>query len=458
MVKFNEFYLSVGINLMKKLSSLIVLILILVCFSLFNLSCDDDNECGDSFCIGIVLPETGSSASGFPTMKAAIDLAVSDITAAGKNINVLFRDSKGNPSEADKVAEELLGIGVHGIVGAWSSAVSLGMIDRVTGNEVVMISPSNTSPSLTEYNEGFLTRRDVQYPYYYRTTPSDVFQGPLMVSTIAGDIATDPVDIVLVYRDDNWGVRLSAEIEKSIESANLAFSPRTVNLSKVSYDHTDPDTATIIPAIQTEVSANTDVIILLVFDEGSEILREMIKSSAIPDPDTVKYYLGDGYTHTDIDDRVSDGDANLIGKTSGIKSIRATADQCRFPEFQTALQRLNPGLIDFAFTSEVYDAIVLLALASLSAGSNEPTEYVSEMIKVSKDGMSCTTYRECTELLTDGDNTNDDIDYNGISGMIGFDENGDISSAFYVISEYDGNGIGSSNVVNRDGTPVGPCP
>lgn len=444
---------------MKKLSSLIVLVLILVCFSLFNISCDDDNECGDSFCIGIVLPETGSSASGFPTMKASIDLAVSDITAAGGKINVLFRDSKGDPSEADKVAEELLGIGVHGIVGAWSSAVSLGMIDRVTGNEVVMISPSNTSPSLTEYNEGFLTRRDVQYPYYYRTTPSDVFQGPLMVSTIAADdTTTDPVNIALIYRNDNWGARLSAEIEKSIELPNSAFGARTVNLSKVSYDSNSLNTANTISDIENIVDTNTGVIILLVFDEGSEIMREMIKSSVIPDPDTIKYYLGDGYTYTDIDDRVSDGNANLMGKTSGIKSIRATADQCRFPEFETALKRINPELIDFAFTSEVYDAVVLLALASLSAGSNEPTEYVSEMIKVSKDGMSCTTYRECAELLTDGDNTNDDIDYNGISGMIGFDKNGDISSAFYVILEYNGMGVGSRSVVHRDGTPVESCP
>ncbi len=445
---------------MKKLNSLIVLVLILVCFSLFYTGCDDDNECGDSFCVGIVLPETGSSASGFPTMKAAIDLAVSDINAAGRNIKVFFGDSKGVPSEADKIAEEFLNIGVHGIVGAWSSAVSLGMIDRVTGNEVVMISPSNTSPSLTEYNEGFLARRDVQYPYYYRTTPSDIFQGPLIVSTIAGDVSADTVDIALVYRNDNWGERLSAEIEKSIESTTSAFGARTVNLSKVSYDP-DPnnlDTATIISDIESIVDTNTDVIILLVFDEGSEILREMIKSTAIQDPGTVKYYLGDGYTHADIDDRVSDGDANLRGKTSGIKAIRATADQCRFPEFQTALQRINPELIDFAFTSEVYDALVLLALASLSAGSNEPTEYVSEMIKVSKDGTSCTTYRECAELLTDGDNANDDVDYNGISGMIGFDENGDISSAFYAILEYDGSGIGNRSVVNRDGTPVGSCP
>jgi len=66
-----------------------------------------------------------------------------------------------------------------------------------------------------------------------------------------------------------------------------------------------------------------------VFDEGDEILRWMIRSDGIPNPDEAKYYLGDGYVHEDIDERVSDGDPDLEGKTNGIKvvqSLRTRAD------------------------------------------------------------------------------------------------------------------------------------
>lgn len=89
-----------------------------------------------------------------------------------------------------------------------------------------------------------------------------------------------------------------------------------------------------------------------------------------------------------------------------------------------------PSILNFA--AETYDAVILLALASLSADSNEPSEYVSQMIDVSKDGRICSSYGECRILLMDNDN----IDYNGISGDIDFNKLGDITKSFYDIVTY----------------------
>ncbi len=438
-----------------------------MCFLLFNIACDEDevgNGCGDSFCVGVILPEAVNGESDFPTLAAAINLAASDISGAGRQVKVIFRENQGTPDEADRVAEEFLNIGVHGIVGAWSSSVSLSMIDRVTGNEVVMVSPSNTSPSLTEYNEGFLMRRGyIQYPYYYRTTPSDVFVGPLIASTLAADTTQlNSVNMAIIYREDDWGTRLTEEIDKAVKDSASLADKIVGEPVKIPYNPATLDTAnvgTLIADIESRVDDNTDVIILLVFDEGDEILRGMIRSDSIPNPDDARYYLGDGYVHEDIDERVSGGDPALEGKTNGIKVVQSTADPCRFPEFISTLKATDPGLTDFSYTSEAYDAVVLLALASLSAGSNEPAEYVSEIIKVSRDGQACTTYQSCAALLTD-DNTDNDINYNGISGQIGFDRNGDITSAFYTVFEYDNTVTGSRTlkVVDRDGNTLSPCP
>ena len=47
-------------------------------------------------------------------------------------------------------------------------------------------------------------------------------------------------------------------------------------------------------------------------------------------------------------------------------------------------------------------------------------DIASEMVNVSRDGTKCTSFEECSKLLTDGE----DIDYDGFSGPIEYLENG----------------------------------
>jgi branched-chain amino acid transport system substrate-binding protein len=51
---------------------------------------------------------------------------------------------------------------------------------------------------------------------------------------------------------------------------------------------------------------------------------------------------------------------------------------------------------------------------------------------VSTDGTVCTSFAECKELLDAGE----DIDYDGISGPVNWDENGDPTAASIGIYEY----------------------
>ena len=54
------------------------------------------------------------------------------------------------------------------------------------------------------------------------------------------------------------------------------------------------------------------------------------------------------------------------------------------------------------------------------------------MQEVSAGGEKCTTYNECLALLKDGK----DIDYDGVSGPVEFNEKGDPSEATIGIYEY----------------------
>ncbi len=436
---------------MKNLKFLIFSILFLVCFLLLNLGCDDDDECGNSFCVGAIFPETGDAANAGPILKAGLQLAMSDVNDAGGNIKIIFRDSAGVPETADVAAEELLDMGVHGIVGAYASGVSQGFIRRVTrDNRVVMISPSNTSPSFTEYNEGFLdVFQEEDFPYYYRTASSDVHRVRLMIDRIKTELSSvDPIKIAMVYRTDDWGTRLSKLIENTIErDAKLKL------IGTVSYSReqaiaitSGANSITAVDTIITEVNAiededsnsitSADAILLITFDEGTNILKGMIDSGSIPNPDMVRYYMGLYISRSILAEGVcgNSGSNTMCSDINGIEAFTLTSNPSKRMAFEQRLRERNssdlPDALNFA--SETYDAVILLALASLSADSNEPTEYVSQMIDISKDGKICSNYSECRMLLMNDDN----IDYNGISGDIDFDGLGDITKSFYDIVTY----------------------
>jgi branched-chain amino acid transport system substrate-binding protein len=104
------------------------------------------------------------------------------------------------------------------------------------------------------------------------------------------------------------------------------------------------------------------------------------------------------------------------------------------PEF---LQRMNDNWVAegnpdldgvYSYGPESYDAVVLLALAALAAGSAEGVDMAGKLQEVSGgsgSGTKCTSFAECADIINDGGVA----DYDGVSGPITFDENGDPTEA-----------------------------
>ena len=94
--------------------------------------------------------------------------------------------------------------------------------------------------------------------------------------------------------------------------------------------------------------------------------------------------------------------------------------------------KTDPKLKDFTYGPESYDATVLTALAAIEAKTDDPTTFAPDIIKVSKDGTKCSSFKDCADLLKKGK----DIDYEGVSGPCDLGDTGSPTKATIGIFQY----------------------
>jgi len=358
--------------------------------------------------IGTLLPETGSLAFLGPPECAGVTLAVQEINDAGgvlgQEVEQTDSDSGDTSTNiAQQSVDTLLNAGVQAIIGAASSSVSFSVIDKITGAGVVMVSPANTSPDFTTYDDGGL---------YWRTAPSDVLQGRVLGDTVLAD---GNANVAILALQDAYGEGLAENAETSITDGGGTVT------TTVFYD---PKAANYAAEVTEVKDTNPDAIILIGFDETKKMIPEMIKQGVGP-ADKPIYF---------VDGNLADYSADFEpGTLVGVKGTLPGAEVTE--EFKQRLIDAYGDLTVFAYGPESYDAAIVIALAAEAAGSVEGTAIAENMQAVTTEGEKCTTFADCVELIRAGE----DIDYDGVSGPIEFDENGDPTEAFIGIYEYEEN-------------------
>ncbi len=356
--------------------------------------------------IGTLLPQTGSLAFLGPPEFAGVDLAIKDINDAGgvngKQLEVTHSDSGDTSTDtASQSVDRLLSNQVDAIIGAASSSVSLSVIDKVTGAGVLQISPANTSDELTDYADKNL---------YFRTAPPDVLQGRVLGDLILAD-GNSTVGILALQ--DSYGTGLAENATKAIEGGGGQIVEQVVY---------DPKAASFAAEVGKIKAADPEAIAVIAFDETKKIIPEMVKQGI--GPSTKKIYFVDG--------NLASYDKDFPkGTLDGVKGTLpgVVADDT----FKGRLLEVAPDLTEFAYAPESYDATILIALAAQAAGDDSGESIASKMQEVSAGGEKCTSFKDCLALLED----DKDIDYDGVSGPVEFNEKGDPSEAEVGIYSYD---------------------
>lgn len=358
--------------------------------------------------IGTVLPQTGALAFLGPPEEAGVGLAAAEINEAAKGItvNVEYGDSGDPDNKAyETTVPKLLGEGVQALIGAASSGVTKLFLDQAVGAGVITFSPANTSPDFTTWEDNNL---------YWRTAPSDLLQGEVLGNLIAED---GHQALGIIYLNDAYGTGLEASLTETFESTGGEV------VATESYNAGDTNFSAQISAI---LAQNPDAIAVIGFEETATIVPAFV-NSGFPGGD---FYFVDGNS--------SQWGADMPVSIEGSKGTQpgpVLADDFQQRLIAQWQEQSGEELVDFNYAGESYDAVVLLALASLAANSTEPADIASKLQEVSGgsgDGQQCTSFTECADIILAGNVA----DYDGYSGGIAFDDAGDPTEATIGIFQY----------------------
>ncbi|MEY4553999.1 MAG: hypothetical protein RL197_426 [Actinomycetota bacterium] len=360
--------------------------------------------------LGGILPLTGALAFLSPPEIAGIDLAIKDINDAGgvlgKPVTFSLEDSSDgdSPAVAKDSATKLLGAGVDAIIGAAASGVTRNIIDQITGAKTVQISMSNTAPDLSEWADG---------GYYFRTAPSDLLQGGVVGNLIVSD---GNENVGIIYQQTAYGEGLEAKA-----NAVIAEAGATVVASEA-FPEGESNFDTIVDKV---IAAGADSVLLISYDEVKKIVPALQKKGFAGD----KIYLVDGNLANFSDQAWKDYIVGAQGTLPGGETDAA------FKQRAADLYKANYGkeLTEFAYLAESYDAVMLLALAAEQAKNDSGEAIAANMISVSTGGEKVSTFADGLAAIKAGK----DIDFEGFSGPIEFDANGDPTGASIGIWKYE---------------------
>ncbi|MFU8804857.1 MAG: ABC transporter substrate-binding protein [Bradymonadaceae bacterium] len=378
----------------------------------------------EAFNMGVLLPLSGPEEGFGRPLLDAILLAQKDFQGingvGGRPVGLIICDTQGNDELALSGARHLVNqAGVQAIIGPDYSSQTIDVATQVTiENEVLLISPSATATTVTNLDDNGLV---------WRTTPSDAVQGQglgLIMRYILDEVVKTPDDqtklVVLSRRDDTYVSGLASALNEHIPQDILSgdihrFSPRTYpNVSAGE----GADYSGVISQIGAE-EVEPDLVVVLGRADAWEIaeLLDGVLSEKAP----IYLFVDAAKNNT----QAQAAPVNLQGRIWGTAPQNVgESNYAPYLSFRIKFRGeydVEPN--DFQFVANAFDAFYVVALAASAEGFTGP-ELAVGMTRLSSGTRIHPNQAEAQQgmqILSTGGT----IDYQGASGPLDFDENGD---------------------------------
>jgi branched-chain amino acid transport system substrate-binding protein len=360
------------------------------------------------FRLGLLLPQSGPGAElGEPLIQVATD-AINVVNAnggiLGRDVELVIRDEGNESATALAAVDDFISeFQIDALVGLMSSPIALSVLPRLVENKVGSCSPTATAVALASFPDNGL---------FVRTTPSDILASEAIAQVIE---QTGVVETSIAYPDDPFGRSFVAEVRRSLSVQGISI------IAEVAYDTTTADFA----PIAEQLTADPNRVITLIGDSesGGRLLNSLLDTQSLN-----KIIVNDALATVDLNSNAN-LDSDIRRELVGVAvDAFAGADS-------------NSSISLPAFSTAITDCINLLALAAISSKSDFAEEFMAQVPEVSRGGSGCNVFEDCLVLLQQSLN----IDYNGITGLLDLDPNGDPSRAEFITFGFDDQGHSQSN-------------
>ncbi|MDH5020221.1 ABC transporter substrate-binding protein [Halobacterium rubrum] len=353
---------------------------------------------GDSgpYEIGMVDSQTGSLSAFGQRNERGRELAlddVNDVTIGGRELSISVQDSQSQQQAGVSAAQQLVNQeGVPFLIGAVGSGVSIAIYQSVVeGTDVVQLSQNSTSPALSTY------------PGLLRMSPTGRTQSTALADIISED-GNDSVAITWVNNDYGSGIT-DAFVD--------AYDGEVVYNS--SHDQGQSSYSNVVSQM-----ANTDAgawLFVTYQPEFTTMAQEAFSSGVEAQAD---WYGADSVQGSDV--LVNTPEGSLDGMKVVLPS--AAVDQDNYQSFATDFED-EYGSSPTAWSAYSYDCVVTAAL-TIQAADEFTGAALGDVIRdvTRPEGEEVFSFEAASEILADGGGPSD-VDYQGVSGPIDFDENGD---------------------------------
>jgi len=322
--------------------------------------------------IGWIGPLSGGAASYGESIKRGVEMAAKEVNPG--TVEIVYEDTKCEAADAVNAMTKLVTVDhVSAIVGEVCSGATLAAAPNANQNKVVMISPSSTSPKLSDAGA-----------YIFRTIPSDTLQG-----SFGAQIVYDHGlrKLAVLYSNEEYGIGFNDVVTAKFKDLGGEV------VANEAFGRDDVDMRTQITKIR---DTKPDAIYIIVNNPDSAVaalkqLKELglnaalFGSEGLKSPDVLKAgSAAEGLTVTSV----SSGSSGFVDRH------RAEYDGA------------DPG----PFAAQGYDAMRAINLTIL--GGARTGEEIEKALRTTS--------------------------FDGASGHISFDEQGDVSGGYNVLTVKNG--------------------
>ena len=352
---------------MKYVHVVVVIVILIVS------GCNVDQN-SETINVGLLLPLTGGAASYGQNARQSAELALQEYNASDPSIsiNLVVEDSKGEAATGNLAVQKLIDLdGVVAVLGCVTSGVTLAVAPTMNTQMVPIISPGASSPNITTAGE-----------YIFRTWPSDMYEAEEM----ARYIADQQISNVAILRINNeYGMAMENALKESLESSQVSS---TISISE-SFEQGAREMRSQLLRIK---ESDAEVIYFIGFPEAAIVFGQGFSDVGIALPVLSTSAFEDPQIPATIGD--------VLNGTIYTKPISNSPNTAAFSSSYSEAFGEDPGLV----SDTAYDAmkIILDAIISLhEAGQPITGENIQKFVLEVEN-------------------------YVGVSGILSFDENGDL--------------------------------